>query len=608
MTDKNFSIPAFAKTATALSILSSFSHVAIADEATQSNENSIVLPLVVTATSTPVSAADSLASTTVIDAQTIEKQQPQELTELLAGQPGVDLSTNGGYGKTTSIYVRGNDTESTLLMIDGIPLYSASSGGASWGVVSPSLLNRIEVLRGPRATLYGAGVAGGVVQAFSEDRYGDPRVVLEAGAGSFNTQSLGVTVDGGSNGTSYVLALETFETDGAEIKPDDGDKGLERQSLLAKLKHEFDNGVYLSSVFANSAGHTEYVDDEGDFRVGVVGITLGVPLVEVGETRLTLSESRDESDADVLGSHYNTKIQRARLENVFWAADHEFILGGEITDTSLDGYTGSAVYDVADQRNTAGFAQALLDFDPFTVQLNIRQDDHERYGTSTTGGVALGYALDDKHQLRASYGTAYRIPSFNDLYWPGYGNEDLEPGESETVEVGLNGAYSQFYWDVAVYETEYKNLIDTTSASASNVAVARMQGVELSSGLELGQWRLQTALSFMDAKDLSTGKRLSRRAEKSARIDVDREFEKGGVGFSLVGYGERYDDTANTQRLPGYGVLNLRGHYEFAEDWVARVSVKNALDKDYVTTRNYNGWYYQNPGMGAFLTIQYTAL
>ncbi|RDL45166.1 TonB-dependent receptor [Marinomonas piezotolerans] len=608
MTQSLNALPAFAKSAITLSILSSIASIAYADDNETSSTTSFVLPIVVTGTSTPVAASDSLASTTVIDAEEIEKQQPQELTELLAGQPGIDLATNGGYGKTTSVYVRGNDNESTLLMIDGIPLYSASSGGASWGVVSPSLLNRIEILRGPRATLYGAGVSGGVVQAFSEDRYGDPRVVLEAGGGSFNTQILGVTVDGGANGTSYVLALDALKTDGVEIKPDDGNKGLERQSLLAKLKHEFDSGAYVSGVIANSTGHTEYVGDEGDFRVGVVGATLGVPLADLGETKLTLSEARDESDADVRGSHYNTKIQRARWENIFWAGDHEYILGAEISDTSLDGYTGSAVYDVADQRNTAGFAQALFDFYPFSAQLNIRQDDHERYGSSTTGGIALGYALDEAHQLRASYGTAFRVPSFNDLYWPGFGNENLKPGESETVELGINATYSQFFWDAAVYQTEYKNLIDASSTSVSNVAVARMQGVELSSGFDWDQWRVQTALSFLDAKDLDSGKRLRRRAEKSARIDVDRAIENGGLGFSVIGYGERYDDKANTRRLPGYALLNLRAHYEFAEDWEAKFTVKNALDKDYVTTRNFSGWYYQNPGVGAFLTIQYTAL
>lgn len=598
----------FAKSATALAILAATSSQMVSAE-----ETTNLSTLVVTATTTEVTEAESLTSVTVIDKADIEKQQPQEITELLAAQPGIDIVTNGGYGKSTNIYTRGSASTGTKLLIDGVPIQSHSLGSASWQYLPISQVERIELVRGPKSSLYGSSAAGGVVQVFLPEGEQGDQADISVGAGSFGTTQADATVSGSDGKASYLLSVGSFNTDGEEVKEGAGDMGYSNDHMLARFGYVFDSGAYIKALMMRAEGDSEYTTSSGSLRNNdyvnqVLALTGGVNVTENWQSEIQLRESVDDydilNDAGVkTGTYYDSKSQGVRWNNTLWLGDHELVLGAEHIKDSFDGSYSK------ERTSDSVFAQSLSEFGPLSVQLNIRADHYDEYNTQTTGGVAFGYQLDNVHTLRVSGRTSFTAPTFNSMNAENWGytlTNDIRPETSESYEMGIRGDYQNSYWDAAIYQADYDDLIAWTYPTVGNIDAARVQGLELAAGTDIEQWSFAVAATLMDTKNLSEGdahgNRLARRANKSARIDVDRHFEAFSLGMTVASYGERFDDEENETILPGYGVLNLRASYDFAANWNAKFVVKNALDKSYQTAQGYN-----NPGVGAFLTVNYSA-
>ncbi|MDR5859733.1 TonB-dependent receptor [Halomonas eurihalina] len=568
-------------------------------------------PMVVTATLAPRTASQSLSSVSVIDEATLRRQDPTDITDVLRAQPGVDVSSNGSFGKNSSVYLRGAGSESTLMMIDGIRLRSATVGGPAWQFLDPRMFERVEVVRGPRSTLYGADAVGGVVQLFTpEGELGDPEPSVTLGGGSHGSRRVAASLTGGADGTRYAVSASHFGTDGAEITEGEGDKGYDNTTGFARLSHTFDGGAEVGLLALRARGNTEFVGGDTNFVQQVAGVYGELPVTDDWRSQLTLSEARDEAEShESFGdSIFDTRTRTARWENTVAVGPHEWIAGAE---ASRDEVSSTTAYDEDSRDNVAVFSQALLDFSPLTVQAGLRYDDNDAFDEEVTGNLALGYALDDHHTLRASYGTAFRAPTFNELYYPGYGNPDLDPETSETVELGLRGQFARGFWDLALYQTDIEDMIanavfDGVSAPY-NVDEARIRGVELSTGAEVLDWSLRAALTYTDPEDRETGNQLARQATKSLRFDADRELGDWTLGGSVIAQDHRYSDADNDQRLSGYGIVNLRAGWRFAPQWSARLTLENVFDREYATARDYLGRDYIDAGRAAFLSVSFGA-
>jgi vitamin B12 transporter len=561
-------------------------------------------PVVVTAALAPRTANQSLSSVTVLDEATLRRQDPVSITDLLRGQPGVDVSTNGSFGKNSSVFIRGSGSGQNVLLIDGIRLRSATSGGAAWQHLEPRMFDRAEIVRGPRGSLYGADAIGGVIQLFTPQGEEDgPQPRISVGGGSFNTQRLSAGISGKEGGTRYSFAGSHFTTDGQPVRRDGDDKGYDNTTALARVSHTFENGAKAGVLALRARGHNEYDGGENDFVQQVAGVYGELPMTDNWRSRLTLSESRDESDNfDNFGDTvFDTKVRTARWENTLIAGAHELIAGAEYSEDRVNSTTA---YDETSRSNAAVFTQALLDFAPFTLQASLRFDDNEAYGEEVTGSVGVGYDLDGHHTLRANYGTAFNAPTYNQLYFPGFGNPDLESETSESIEIGVRGQYAHWFWDAALYQTDIDNLI-AGQGLLSNVPKTRIRGAELAAGVELDDWTLAAALTYTDPENRLTGKRLQNRASQSLRLDIDRELSDWSVGGSWIAQNHRYRDVQNQDRLSGYGLVNLRAGWQFAPLWSARVTLENALDQDYITTRSFDGADYINAGRAGFLSVHF---
>ncbi len=473
-------------------------------------------------------------------------------------------------------------------------------------------------MRGPRGSLYGADAVGGVVQLFThEAQEGGPHPSVSVGGGSFNTQRYSAGLSGENGGTRYSFAGSHFSTDGAPIRRDGEDKGYDNTTGLVRLAHTFEGGAEVGMLALRARGNTEFDGGETDFVQQVAGVYGELPVTDSLRSRLTLSEARDEQDNfgdnRILTSIFDTRTHTLRWENTLNVGFHELIGGFEYSE---DKVSGTTYFDETSRDNSAAFAQGLFDFAPFSVQAALRHDDNEAFGEEITGSMALGYDLDAHHTLRASYGTAFRAPTFNELFFPftdyGYGftfegNPDLKPATSKTWEIGARGQYRNWFWDAALYQSDIDNLIvnvDTTGDdlvnTTGNVDRARIRGIELAAGAEVDDWTLAAALTWTDPEDREMGNRLRRRSSQTARFDVDRELGEWSLGGSWILQGYRYENAANTDRIGGFGLVNLRAGWQFAPLWSARLTVDNALDKEYETARDY-----LNAGRAAFVSVHF---
>ncbi|MGO2133071.1 MAG: TonB-dependent receptor domain-containing protein [Halomonas sp.] len=563
-------------------------------------------PITVTATRAPRTADDTLASVTVIDEATIREQDPMDITDLLRGQPGVNVNANGSFGKTTGVSIRGAGNSGTLLMIDGIRLRSATAGGAAWQFFDPRMFERIEIVRGPAGSLYGADAVGGVVQLFTSEGEGGPSPSVTLGGGSFDTRRGSASLSGSEGGTRYHFAASHMKTDGIALREGGDKKGYDNTSALVRVSQELGDSARVGVLALRGRGNSEYIGGDNDYVQQVAGVYGELDINDNWSGRVTLSEARDElEDFSSFPGVFNTKTQTARLDNTLTLGNHQLIVGAEYAQDKVDSTTH---YDTDSRDNTAVFAQGLLDFSPLTVQAALRHDDNEAYGNKLTGSLALGYDIDDNHTARASYGTAFRAPTFNELYYPGFANPDLDPETSKTYEVGLRGQYSTGYWDLAAYQTDVKKMIANEFIGGRyapyNVNKARLRGVELGVGASVYDWDLRAALTWADPEDRATGKRLRREASQTLRLDADHSVGDWELGGSVIAENHRYEDADNNHRLGGYGLVDLRATWHFAPAWFARINVNNVFDKDYVTAYNtFDDYGYKNAGRSAMLSV-----
>ncbi|MGB2247821.1 MAG: TonB-dependent receptor domain-containing protein [Alcanivorax sediminis] len=585
---------------------------AVSDSSADGEQYAMLDPVVVTPTLTSQTAEATLSSVTVVDEVTLREQQPVDMADLLRGQPGIDTTGNGSFGKNASVFIRGTSSDSTLLLVDGVRLRSATAGSPAWQYLPPQMMQRVEIVRGPRGSLYGADAVGGVVQVFTRDE----GTWLNAAGGTFNTWNLGAGSSLTHGGTTATVGANYFDTDGTVLREDSEDRGYDNTSGIVKIRHQFGDAGSVGVFGFRAEGNSEYEGGapedlrDTDFMLEVAGLKGDVWVSENWQVKALLSQAKDESEdfAEGLSNGiFDTRTRTANLQNTFLLGDHQFIVGGEYQGDEI---TSDNEYDETRRDNKAAFGQALLNFGPLDLQGSLRHDDNDAFGSKVTGAAAVGYKLDRQHRVRASYGTAFKAPTFNDLYYPGFGNAELKPESSETGEVGMRGQYSVWYWDAALYRSNIDDLIsyDPVVMAPGNVEKATVEGAELAMGLEWQQWRARLAFSALKPEDEENETIIARRAQRMGRLDVDRQIGEFSLGGTASFQGHRYNDAANTQRLSGFGLLDLRAGWQFAKNWTGRVVVENVLDKEYTTARNFSGWDYLNAERSVMVSVSYDTL
>ncbi|MDM8565679.1 TonB-dependent receptor [Candidatus Halobeggiatoa sp. HSG11] len=564
----------------------------------------------VTVTATRSAQTSPLASVSIITRDDIVKSQAVSIFDILHGIPGLDIVNHGGLGQPTSIFMRGTESDHILVLIDGIKVGSATTGSMAFEHLPVSQIERIEIVRGPRSSLYGSEAIGGVIQIFT--RHGKkPQAESSIGIGSDNTYRVTTGFSGATENSWLSLYADHLKTDGFNackyscfaFEPDDD--GYENTSFSTKFGHNFADTANVEVHALRTKGYTQFdssFNNQADFTQQVIGIKADYIANDWWLLNLNIGESQDKYEQSAQ-NYFNTTRTVYGLQNKFFFAEQELIIGYEEQTDDV----GSHVYYAIDSLTNKGlFAEYQADLFGIDLLVGLREDDNEQFGKHTTKNISLGYALGSTTRLIASYGTAFKAPSFNELYFPNYGNSKLVPEESESYEVGLIGKQQNYNWSINAYKTLIDKLIATNFDSvtnsyfADNINKVKIVGMDGAINWHQGNWEFNTKVSWLKPEDDTTGNLLPRRAEKSINVELAEKRGPMRLSINVLAHSYRYDNANNTNRLAGYGIVNLAGEYNFNKNLALRMRLENMLGKDYETAYSYN-----TPNQFWFLSLHY---
>jgi len=612
-------------TAGLLSTLISLSSVPVF--AQTSIDNGVLDEMIVTANRYAQTANESLASVSVITREDIQQSAAYDLPELLAGQAGVVIRSSGPYGQQTSLFLRGTNSNHVLVLVDGVKLYSATAGSTALQHIPLTQIERIEVVRGPRSSLYGAEAIGGVVQIFTRRSEQQNSARVELGAGSNNSREIntGLTLSGEK--AQFSFNARHFNTDGIDTIVHDSandNDGYRNNAFNAQFDYRFNSTLAFASSLMDVQGEVNYDNcynsitftssDEciSDYQQQTISNSFKFTPGGIWDGQLQFSRSKDfdENFSDDQRQYtFETERDAVSFTNNFQLSDTQMLALGidYADDTVTSDFLGASTPE--SRNNTAVFALWNQQIEQLQLNLSLRSDDNEQFDQHTTGNIALGYPLAKDLSGFISYGTAFKAPSFNDLYSAFGGNPDLQPEESASTEIGVRGTIDDASWSFNIYQTDIDNLIiyDQTTSTSENIAQSQIRGAELNSSLQLAQWQFDLALSYTDPRNKSgddKDKVLQSRPKQTLSIQANRDFGQFSLGGSLLTQSQRYTSSDNSTSSPGYGLLNAHASYQLNKNMSLQAKLSNLLDKDYILNEGF-GTTYSTLGRSLFVNLAY---
>ncbi|MBY7902159.1 TonB-dependent receptor [Vibrio fluvialis] len=562
--------------------------------------------VVVTANRFEQKQASVLSATTVISRQEIEQYQANSLTEVLRRVPGVEIAQNGGRGHNASVFMRGTNSDHVLVLVDGVRIDSAA-GGVAINRFPLGLVERLEVIRGPGAAMYGSDAVGGVINIITRSHRGNNLKQVTAGIGSNQTRKGDVVAKADVNEQGHLQLAAGFEkTDGYDIKSTQTgvDYGYESQNLMGGYEHRFnDNWLgyvsaswFDSDVEYNSSGSVYHGFSDNQSFTGQLNYE-GAKLKSLVTLNYQQTENLDYSQSegkDNASTRANIDLTQIQWANIYQLNEYVELGGGvdgrreSLGDDALSyGYAHSLA---GESRDTKGiFGSGKLTISDWVLEANVRHDKHDKYDEHTTWSVAAGYQLGEYHRVRASYGTAYKAPSYSDLTT----TPDLEAEESRNIEVGVSGDYSFARWNISAYDNKVDNLIiwyEGSSGWYSDNVDARIKGLEMDVNFDTGPINHTLVAEFKDHED-DNGVQLARRAKQNYKWITSAQFGDVEVNTTYTFTGKRLDlpktEATDEDYIPATNLWDVSVGYWVSDAFVVRTRVENLFNEQYETAVGY---------------------
>ncbi|CAG7857772.1 Vitamin B12 transporter BtuB [biofilm metagenome] len=596
--------------------------------------------MLVTATRVDTPKNQLTAGTSVYTRADIERLQVKTFPDLLRGTTGIDMTQQGGDGKTTSIFMRGTNSDHLLVLVDGIKMGSVTLGTTSFEFIPIDQIERVEIIRGPQSSLYGSEAIGGVIQIFTrKGAHSDiPKFTLDTGGGNYSTLKASGTVSGQWENSWYnfgashynIEGFNSCQKNGACFADEPDADGYYNTAVNGRIGHHFENNADLEASFMRSSGRTEFdgtLQNKTKFINQVAALTGSMYVLENWKSTLRLGQSLDQNDnfspTNTLFSRFDsTRWNATWLNEIDISERHQVVFG---TDYRLDEIDTSDRYQKNSRYDVGVFGELHSQvFDDHFVNASLRWDHNEAFGDYVTGNIGWRYNSPIGISPFANFGNAFKAPSFNSLYFPTLdssfqgtrfifqGNPDLKPEESTTVEVGLIGKHDGFNWEARAFHTTTDNLIAdkttlinpaTSFSQPENINKAQIDGLELEVNTQLLGWNNQLNMTWLDPRDRETNVRLLRRYQKSLSYDLSRTFKDIDVGVNVLAQGNRNDidfTTGSTVKVAGFVTVDLRAAYHIDKNWTINAKLNNLLDKQYQTVNTYN-----TADRNFFLSIHY---
>jgi vitamin B12 transporter len=594
--------------------------------------------VVVTASRQPTRTNELLSDVTVIGREEIEAAGPAAaVIDVLGRQPGVEIYRSGGLGAASNVMIRGTASKHTLLLVDGVRMGSATTGYASWAHIPLLQVDRIEILRGAASSLYGSDAIGGVVQIFTRKGQGPLKVFAETGFGSHHTSASNVGFSGGQNGWSYALQAGYQDTHGisATNKKNgyyyhpDHDR-FHETSASGSLSYTFAKDQELGLKFFHSDGRTHYDSGAPDYwedgSVSSVQLYSFNRFASFWTSTLRIGRSADHqnnfSDGVSTGK-YDTNQTQYQWQNDFTLPVGTALLAFERQEDEIDTNAATGVYGKPcgplglqfckfEKRHIDSIVAGWKgNFGAHRLQFDLRRDDNSQYGDKTTGFAAYGYQFTPAWRANLSYGTAFKAPTFNDLYYPpdawgDVGNPDLKPESAKNKEIAIHYESGLHHASVTAYQNDIEDMINWMFDSSTflyqpqNIAKARVRGITLAYDGILYGLDVRAGADFQDPRDREVDKVATSHSRRHGSLSIGQRNGPYDWNVEWQVYSKRYTDRLNTQTLGGYGLVNLQAGYRFAPDWSVFARANNLFDKKYEFSRGYN-----TDGANFFVGIRY---
>lgn len=571
--------------------------------------------ILVTATRSPQVLADVISDSITISAEQIAESGAGSIVDLLQRQRGIEIARNGGAGTNATVFIRGANSNQNLVLVDGVRIGSSTTGAANWSAIPLTAIDHIEIVYGPLSSLYGADAIGGVIQIFTKKGNGAPAFTAFAGYGTDNTREGDVSVSGSTGGehsVSYAISVGKEKSDGfSATRPAsfayNADKdGYDRESAAAQFSVRLAEGHEVGALLLHSKLDSQYDNGSSDYDVRSkaklenAAIYSKNQILPIWQSLVQYAQTKDD------GANYSSPLAsgysqiNTKQTDFTWQNDVQ--IGADVLQLLYDHRKEKVETNGFDLRNPERTTNSLAASysarrGDSLFSASVRRDK-SLYGSKNTGSVGYGYDFTQALRATASYGTSFRAPTFNELYYPGYGNPANKPELGKNAEVGVRYDSGATALSATYYHNRLTDLLVNTVpcpfpgteykyGCAYNVNHALQEGLTLGASQQLGRFNLTASADLQDPKDETTGKRLARRAKKHGNLAADYSVGALKAGVELELSGDRYEDAANNARLGGYGLVNLYATYRFNRDWSALVRWNNIGDKQYDLARNY---------------------
>lgn len=559
-------------------------------------------------------STDEIMSTvSIITRLDIDRIQPKSIAQLLKTTAGIDIAANGGPAQTTSVFVRGTSSTHTLFLVDGVRIDTVTgSGGATVSDIPTYQIERIEVVKGPRAAMYGSDAIGAVIQIFTRDlEGGEYQATVEYGSKNYMFAGVTAGISHGKGASTFSVSRETsdgYDVTNNEFPVDDDKDAYEKINFSLKGKQPLSEAFTLNWVGRYDDGSFDY-DGNSKWTIKAPSQEYKKHLLSTGlnyEDALwshTLNVAQYQEEQKRFGDYPavdETTRKQLDYSSIYRRNDTlNFNFG---TQVYQDKYKGSNDFTGESRNTLSAFTGALYKSELFITELALRYNDVENTGAKTTYNLSLGYNISDSFFTSINYGTGFKAPTLYQIHDKWVGNLTLDLETSKSFEFLIRGEMSGVNAEVSYFNLAFDNLIDYDYGinKYGNIADAAIKGVEVNVSRDIENLNLSANYTYTDTEDKTTGKQLSRRARNKGNIGASYDWGQVSLTGIYTSQGKRFDAYSNST-LPAYNTMDLSINYQVSDALSVQLKGNNIFNEDYETAPGYT-----TPGVEYFLQVSYS--
>ena len=548
--------------------------------------------LIVAATKTHLPKQKIQIPITILDAEDIALSGANNLSEILRFIAGIDVTSNGGPGQIASIFMHGSNGNHTLILINGIKINDSATGTAAIQNIHPDLIEKIEIIKAPRASLYGSNAVGGVINIITKKQ---TKTGYEIGykTGSDNTDIINFMGGFHSSEIQGGIQFHQYKTDGFPARTESNvASGHENDSVNAFLNFDHDNWSLVTNVW-QSSGTTEYLDFfltpvSQDFNNTTGSLAINKIFSDRWVSNLNFGFSRDDIKQNETPDFNDSRKLFFEWQNTIHANDnHQIVAGIYLANEKFD--ASNYGLDIATEANsTALYIEDIINRGKHQLLTAARISNKEGIEDKITWNIEYGFIINPSMRLLLNAGRATRNPSSFDLYGYG-GNPELTPEISKNIGIGIAMTPSdKLSVEFSAFSNEITDLITFSynDFKLYNIEQARIRGIEGHIEYLANDWNIYLNATLQNPKNTTSKQMLLRRPKKTVSLGLRRSFGSLDFNMNILLSDSRMD--FGGVELDDYSLGNITLQYHLNERWLIRATINNITDESYMLANNYN--------------------